>query len=145
MDIRNITVTGSNNTVYVDNRQWVDQGRDYRPVYRPPAYYRPSPPVPVTRKQLCIFLMFPAIGLIYLVAVLAWQWLLGAVVIAGVASAVYVVLKDFRDEDREIAARKRALAARADAQHQAILKGDERTGTYGAYPPAATSDILWPQ
>ena len=134
----NIVVSGKNNTVSVIR---VSGNHNTVSVIRDPSgdsWARYNDPGVKLRRRIVLTLIALVFALIAapLIPLVVWQWLLGAVVIAGVASAVYVVLKDFRDEDREIAARKRAIAARADAQHQAILEGDERTGTYGNYPPA---------
>jgi type II secretory pathway pseudopilin PulG len=78
----------------------------------------------------------PLVILLILAAVLAkYAWLIVAViVVVGVSLAVGKnwVWHDDRVEARR--KRRAEVAARADRQHAAVLRGDE-SGVYGEWPP----------
>jgi len=63
-----------------------------------------------------------------------WKWILAVLVIAALVGAAYLVIKGFQPTVDESSAD--AIAARADAQHNAILDGNRDAGTYGQFPPA---------
>ncbi|MCD7052173.1 hypothetical protein LRS58_15745 [Rhodococcus sp. BH2-1] len=73
-----------------------------------------------------------------------WKWLVAAALIGGIVWAGYTFgvpwwqLRRQQEQDRRNGdtARRSALAARADIQHQQYLAGEDR-GVYGNFPPAA--------
>ena len=74
----------------------------------------------------------------FLLAVLVvafWTWILAVLVVAGAGQRGYRGWSSSDFSPSRIPA-EGGVAARADAQHQAILEGDVETGTYGEYPPA---------
>lgn len=68
-----------------------------------------------------------------------WKWILGFVAVCLVVWGVYVGTKTAVQRRQARVARERtdnaALAARADAQHQSYLAGEDE-GLYGNYLPA---------
>lgn len=68
-----------------------------------------------------------------------WKWIVGAAVLGLVVWGAYLAASAWSSRRRERLngerARNAGLAARADAQHQQYLAGDDR-GLYGDYRPA---------
>jgi hypothetical protein len=93
-----------------------------------------------------------AVGFVGLVLVCTWwMWIIPAVLLLGVLLGVlyklwWVILLVglfwlgarawARGEQRD-----REIAARADREDQAFLRGDEKLGMYGQYPPAELPEI----
>lgn len=82
-------------------------------------------------------------GLVLLGIVVAfWQWIVGAAFVAALVWAMYRFGIPWMQRQQELAAdrrngetaRKAALAARAQIQHEQYLAGDDR-GIYGQYRP----------
>lgn len=92
-------------------------------------YVKTSPVAPLFVLTLIILLagapglFIPLIGALALIY--GALWCMGA--------------KAVRDTEEQM--ELEAIAARADAQHRAALRGDPR-GRYGAYPPAVSAGVL---
>jgi hypothetical protein len=67
--------------------------------------------------------------IIWIIVKLIW-WILGAVVLVGLYFVVRAIVRESRRRADLNAAHRDALAARADQQHQWVLRGDDR-GIYG--------------
>jgi Domain of unknown function (DUF4352)/Protein of unknown function (DUF2510) len=80
---------------------------------------------------LTAFGAFVAVGAI----VEAWKVVLGiaiiAAIVAGLVMLVMLVTRSVQRRREEMA----AIAARADDQHQAVLRGDDQWGVFGQQPP----------
>ncbi|NKR28930.1 hypothetical protein GS538_11705 [Rhodococcus hoagii] len=85
---------------------------------------------------LALFVAILALGFV----LSYWKWIVGALVVGVVVLIVYMSVSTanfHRRKDRaNQRARNHALAARAQAQHEQYLDGDER-GLYGNYRPAS--------
>jgi len=73
------------------------------------------------------------IWIIWIIVKLIW-WILGAAVLVGLFFLVQAIVRDSRRRADLSAAHRAAVAARADQQHNWVLRGDDR-GIYG--PPGA--------
>jgi len=69
------------------------------------------------------------IWIIWIIVKLIW-WILGAAVLVGLFFLVRAIVRDSRRRADLEAAHRAALAARADQQHNWVLRGDDR-GIYG--------------
>ena len=67
--------------------------------------------------------------IIWIIIKLIW-WILGAAVLAGLFFLVRAIVRDSRGRADLEAAHRGAVAARADQQHNWVLRGDDR-GIYG--------------
>jgi hypothetical protein len=67
--------------------------------------------------------------IIWIIIKLIW-WILGAAVLVGLFFLVRTIVRDSQRRADLEAAHRRAVAARADQQHNWVLRGDDR-GIYG--------------
>lgn len=64
----------------------------------------------------------------------AWHYVVIALLVVGVGAVFYKGMRDEFDIRVREDAEQAGLCARADAQHQMVLRGD-LAGVYGAYEP----------
>jgi hypothetical protein len=72
------------------------------------------------------------LGLLLLIGLIVkfiW-WILGAAAFVGLCFLVRAIVRECQERDAVKAAHRAALAARADQQHDWVLRGDDR-GIYG--------------
>lgn len=69
--------------------------------------------------------------IIWIIVKLVW-WILGAAVLVGLYFVIRAIVRESRRRADLNAAHRDALAARADQQHQWVLRGDDR-GIYGTH------------
>lgn len=74
-------------------------------------------------------------GLIGATLIAAWPILLAAACIVLLYWWLSMIVAAWRRDNARKEARIAALINRADAQHAALIRGDEDTGLYGAYQP----------
>lgn len=64
----------------------------------------------------------------------AWHYVVIALLVVGVGAVLYKGVRDELDIRAREDAERAGLCARADAQHQMVLRGD-LAGVYGSYEP----------
>jgi hypothetical protein len=75
-----------------------------------------------------------AFGVLFAVAFVITYW--PFLVAAGLIGAVVLAARAAQRRDLEAARRRAAIAARADYEHAAIMRGDTCLGTFGQFQPA---------
>lgn len=73
--------------------------------------------------------LFVAVLIIWVLIKLFW-WIVGAAALTGLFFLVRAIVREDRKRARRRAAHRAAIAARADLQHNWVLRGDDR-GIYG--------------
>lgn len=76
-----------------------------------------------------------AVVLIVTVIQAVWPYLLGLAIFATLCFVAAGLFDRAENRKRAIKERYEAVAARADRQHNQVMRGDP-AGTYGQYPPA---------
>lgn len=74
-------------------------------------------------------------------AVKYWYVTLSIAVFALILWAIVALVMNGEEKNSAALNKKAAMVARADAEHNALMNGDTKTGVYGQFPPATIEGV----